>query len=987
MDVLAAAFSPDGQTILTGGAGEARLWEAATGKPVGRPLAHAGEVRAVAFSPDGKRILTGGGNLEREEVRLWEAATGQLLGSFDHPKTPLDPAMAAPDDQVRAAAFRPDGFTFLTATGDRTALWEALPVGSVSRAFQHESDVEAIAVSPDGRTVATGSTDKTARLWDAITRAPLTPPLEHRDWVHSVTFSPDGRKLLTTAGVEARLWEVPSGRPIGRPLLHASGPVAAAFSPDGKAVLTGAAVFERGETQLWDATTGKALGSPLTRQAGARVLACSPDGRTVVTVTSAKAIRPWSAAPGFGLSGGSSGMAPPIAGAVPVSSDKRARLWNAATGAPIGPPLEHPGAVTTAAFSRDGKLLLTTSEWSTKPTEKGRPPVLEREPRLWEAATGKLVGQPLRHPGWVNFVAFSPDGKTVVTCGSDKAARLWDAGTGRLIGAPLQHSSAVSVAGFSPDGKTLLTVGLDHKTRLWEAATGKPVGPDLPLAVTPAMEIAFSPDGRRIVTRSRISSAPEGNVLLWDAMTGKSLGPPLPHPGHVEVLAFSPDGKTVGTGGSDGTARLWDAATGRPIGQALRHRAPVRAVAFSPDGKVVLTGSSDHTAGLWDADTGQPLGPPLRQQAMVTYAAFSRDGKTVLTGGLGGAHLWEVATGRLVGDLRQHASVRNAVFSPDGTTVLIESFDFEGGEARLWDAATGQPVGEPIEHPAPVHSVAFSPDGRTILTGSGIVVFQGFVGSGDAMDFGNEARLWERETSLPVGLPMRHEHQVLVAAFSTDGKTILTGTPGEVRLWDAASAKPAGPPIRTQQRHLGPPILALSPDARAVVMEGPDTTAQVWDTTTGQPLGSPLRHKEPFTAAAFSPDGRLLVTGAGKLFDIPRPGESEPRGEVRLWEAATGKPLGALPHAAGPVRAVTFSTDGKSVLIASGNESRLWALPGPLPGSVERITLWVQGITGTELDDGGKVRVLDAAARLERGQRLRDAGGPPGPAGEGGAAP
>jgi tetratricopeptide (TPR) repeat protein len=147
-------------------------------------------------------------------------------------------------------------------------------------------------------------------------------------------------------------------------------------------------------------------------------------------------------------------------------------------------------------------------------------------------------------------VAFSPDGKTVLTGSEDWTARLWDAATGRPLGLPMTHQSVVGAVAFGPDGRTVLTGSRDRTARLWDAATGRP------------------------------------------------LGTPMTHQDWVSAVAYSPDGKTVLTGG--GTARLWDAATGRPLGTPLAHQGSVMAVAFGPDGKTVLTGSEDRTARLWD---------------------------------------------------------------------------------------------------------------------------------------------------------------------------------------------------------------------------------------------------------------------------------------------------------------------------------------------------------------------------------------------------
>ena len=220
-------------------------------------------------------------------------------------------------------------------------------------------------------------------------------------------------------------------------------------------------------------------------------------------------------------------------------------------------------------------------------------------------------------------VAFSPDGKTVLTGSDDGTARLWSAADGTPIGQPLKHQGAVVAVAFSPDGKTILTGGADGTARLWSAADGTPIG--RPLKHQGAVKaVAFSPDGKAVLT-----GGDDGTARLWDAADGTPIGQPLRHQRARRAVAFSPDGKTVLTGSDDGTARLWNAADGTPIGRPLRHRGPVMAVAFSPDGKAVLTGSDDGTARLWNAADGTPIGRPLKHPGLVRAVAFSPDGKAV----------------------------------------------------------------------------------------------------------------------------------------------------------------------------------------------------------------------------------------------------------------------------------------------------------------------------------------------------------------------
>ena len=289
--------------------------------------------------------------------------------------------------------------------------------------------------------------------------------------------------------------------------------------------------------------------------------------------------------------------------------------------------------------------------------------------RLWDAATGALLGKPVKgHASVITSVAFSVDGKHIVSGSLDKTLWLWDAATGAPLGGPLEdHAEAVVGVAFSPDGKKIISASVDRTLRLWDIATraAKPLTGE---QATPFASVAFSPDGSRIV------SGDVGYTLrLWDAIAGESIGGPVQRlNGEVESVAFSPDGTRIVSGGYDRSVRLWDAATGDSLleGRFEGHTDGVQSVAFSPDGKRIVSGSWDNTIRLWDATTGAPVGEPLKgHTGKVWSVAFSPDGQRIASIATDGTlRLWSAVVG---GPLTGHAGgVTGVAFSPEGTRVV-----------------------------------------------------------------------------------------------------------------------------------------------------------------------------------------------------------------------------------------------------------------------------------------------------------------------------
>ncbi|MFJ8034665.1 hypothetical protein [Streptomyces sp. NPDC096032] len=528
----------------------------------------------------------------------------------------------------------------------------------------HNEPVWSVVFSPDGKTLASGSDDKTVRLWSTATGKKVRTLAGPTGPVWSMAYSPDGKTLAIGDSDTVWLWNTATGKPRTPLTGHTGGVNAMAFSRDGKTLATAS---DDKTVRLWNPATGKKVRTLTGHTGGVNAVAFSPDGKTLAT----------------------------------ASDDTTVRLWDTATGKTVRTLTGHIRWVHSVVFSPDGKALASGSGDTTV--------------RLWDTATGKKVRTLTDHGDQVLAVAFSPDGKTLATASNDKTVRLWNPATGKTVRTLTGHTGGVNAVVFSPDGKTLATASDDKTVRLWSTTADQGVHSTLAFHTGPVWKAVFNPDGKVLATASD-----NRTVRLWDTATGKKVHTTTltSHTEHVTAVAFSPDGKSLASGSSDGTIRLWDTATGKPRTTLAGHNKPVWAVAFSPDGKFLASGSDDTTVRLWDTATGKKVRTLTGHGDQVLAVAFSPDGKTLASGSSDTTvRLWDTATGKSRTTLAGHnKQVRAVAFSPDGKSLASGSLD---GTVRLWGTTVGEPRTTLTGQDGPVWAVVFSPDGKTLATASG----------------------------------------------------------------------------------------------------------------------------------------------------------------------------------------------------------------------------------------------------------------------------
>ncbi len=652
--IIRLAFSPDGKTLATSSVdGSIKLWDVATSEVRSTLVAYTlpkSQRRAlaswIAFSPDGTTLVSASGarteaadlqpgTIKPGSVVLWDTATGQRRSTLGMP-----PQFVAP------LAYSRDGATLALLVGEGVlSLWDV--VGDRQRAEIQADPGGRIAFSADLGTVAFVAGPNTIHLVNTTTRRWLATLNGHKNRIETLAISADGKTLASGAGrpsafsgghgqrtpgemppSEVKLWDLTADPPRERASLmgmeHEIGAIA--FSADGRLV----AATGRGGLRVWDAATGAAVAALSEWGMGSYdAVTFSPDGRLLAAARGGLGVDFWETRE-WRRRGGLEGRTAERVAFTPDGrtlaaglSDGTVALRDVASGRVRMMLHEHTGAVTALAVSRDGKKLAAGA--------------VDGAIVIWDPSTGdRRVAFPYSHPGSVTALAFSPDGRVVASGGKDLIVRLWDIPSVRPMAAFQGHSREVTGLAFATDGATLVSTSLDGTIRYWDVAgkreksvvrghtvrvarmkertmtvNGETVRGEQSVPgewtdmEVPIRCLASSPDGRTLATGDR-AFLRTGGVSVRDAATGKErVAFEMPTdrrhgPGEdINALAFSPDGRILAAA-AEGTIRLSDAATGKELAVLKAGRtSPVRDLAFSPDGKTLVSGGS-RAALLWD---------------------------------------------------------------------------------------------------------------------------------------------------------------------------------------------------------------------------------------------------------------------------------------------------------------------------------------------------------------------------------------------------
>lgn len=622
-----------------------------------------------------------------------------------------------------------------------------------------------------------------------------------------------------------------------------------------------------------------------------------------------------------------------------VATDIGIWIYDAQTGEELDLFTGGTGVFESIAFSPDGKTLVSDINGNYL--------------CMWDVNTGRQIRTFFGHSHFViSAISFSPDGKTIVSGGSGGDVKFWNAETGEYIHRFIWHSGFVNRISFTPDSKLIATAGSDKKIYILDVETGKSIRSftEHNTGQTDGYrDVAFHPDGEHIA-----SVGIDNTIRLWDIKRVKQRNFNTMSPDTVFDVAFSPDGKILASCSQDGTIKLWNASNLLPLNKLTGHTDSVREIAFSPDGKSLASRSYDGTIRLWDIRDADNI--TTRNTIAghfyggVYTLAMSPDGNKIFNDSYRTSiQIRNPNTGTQFHNISGHTGrILSLDFNPINNTILTGSAD---GTMRSWDADTGLELHTFISLIGDVDSVLFSRDGKTAACLITLGEFSTRVNSRSSIiSIFDVATGTERHRInaynapspfifgyKPVFHPTEHTSNIDSIAMSPIDK-LIASTSGDntIRLWDVETG--------IHQRVLTKDArnadnLTFSPDGKILAGISIDNIV-FWDVHSGKQRNTitNVHDHADFTCIAFSPNGKVLASGSEN-------------NTLRLWDVNTGRLLHTFiefddrKYTSRYTTTLAFSSDG-SILASASNDGTvlLWETSLGLPTAVDttgkKFTKW-----------------------------------------------
>jgi len=974
------AISPDGKLLASAGADKSiRIYNPADGKLLVTLTGHAQAVTGVAFSRDNSRIIAaaadgivgiweaGGRLLEMRKVAAIQPSAVSfgldnqtlVLGGTDNSVKLMPVALlrliVASEMPLTGVAWTPDGNSLVTGGVDKTVkLWNAAN-GQAIRAFPgHTAAVTSVAVSRDGVQVLSSGADKTVRVWTTANAA-VVATLTHPAVVHSANFSADRSRIVTAADdQQVRAWDVASQRVLQQFAEHTKPVRAAVFAGNNLDVLSGGDDTTVRRSHIAASAVIAAhvggVSSVTFLPKGDGVISAGVDKRVVQFDLTGKLVREFA---GCTQAVRQVVVRPDSVQVAAICDDKQIYQWQAANGQLIR---KTPVAaiLTAAAYTPNGTCLVVGSadkQLRAFDTETGQ--LLERI-ELPAAVTG-LVTLPdnvtlgigladnsavvaqisfrrlhAGHTGAVNSVAWTADGKSLLSGGADKSIRHWNAETGALVRTLNGHTQPVTSVLPTADAAQVISTSADKTIRVWTLANGAPVK-SIPVASV-IRRIAINSKSTRLT-----GVGDDGVVRVWDPVAGRELQRFVGHAGVVRGIAISPDGNTVISGGDDKSVRVWTVSA---LGVVVADATKVHDLELLPDGSHFVTSGDDKVVKLWDTK-GKLVRSFGGSAAAVAHVSVSDDGKQIAAGGdplfaQKNVLVWNTADAKLLQNIPTPAGITALQFGAEGR-LAVGGADkhlrvFSSIDSRLLQDVTSTAVlsdirfipGEPtiLAAAADNNSYLFDYSLQQLLTGhTGAVTGVAFTHNGNHLltaGADGTARLWNLADGKVISTLAGSAGAVSSLVVTADGKRAIVGRADKnVEVFDLPEQPtPQLKPIVTFTQPAAVTAVAINKSSSRLAIGGSDNSIRLWSLKTRTEVERLTGHTGSVLALALSADGASLFSGSADR-------------TARRW---TPSAVDAATAHVGDINAVQFSDDGRHVFTAGTDKGiKSWSTIGLQP--------------------------------------------------------
>jgi WD40 repeat protein len=595
--------------------------------------------------------------LDKDKTQL----AGQLLGRLLSFEVPEIQAMLEQVKQGKATAWLQPLTPSLNPPG-----------GLLLRTLKgHTSSVSAIAVTPDGKYLVSGSVDHTVRVWHLETGKQLFTFTGHSEWVNAIAISPDGNRIISGSSDKTiKIWAWDKGEAVMTLTGHTAPVISVVVTPDGKQIISGS--WDK-TIKIWDLENGKDLNTLEAHTNQVEFVVLTPDGKLLISSGSEQ--KP-----------------------IDVFQDQTIKGWNFENGTQVFTLWSPVGLFGRLALTPDGKQLISAAidinVWNLETREKNFTlyPETERVEswvdtltvtpdcnflisglgngllQIWDLNTKQELVTLNGHVGAVTYVVVTPEGKRMMSASTDSTIKVWDleAVKAKKLFTWNGRTSQINTITVTPDGKQAISGSEDGTIKVWDLVSGKILNTftDSTEFRNSVHDVVVTPDGKQVIAGLR-----ESNIKAWDLKTGKNLNTFKGHSRYVNAIAVTPDGKQVISGSADKTVKVWNLETGEEVFTFTGHADHVLSVKVTADGKHIIS-SSLNQAIVWSLETKEIISTQNGWTGWIKKQAVTLDKKWLISVVYGTLEILDFASRRLIASFTGDSQLNCCAVAPDGLTIV-----------------------------------------------------------------------------------------------------------------------------------------------------------------------------------------------------------------------------------------------------------------------------------------------------------------------------